>query len=57
MSPEEFAALGVAMSKVRDAALGIHQAAVAEECAVAELEWTPEDAAGSRPAALAAAES
>ena len=37
MAPDEFAALGVAMGKVRDAALGIHQAVV-EECAEAELE-------------------
>jgi DNA-binding MarR family transcriptional regulator len=38
MAPGEFAALGVAMGKVRDAALGIHQAVVAEACAEAELE-------------------
>ena len=38
MTPEEFAALGSAMAKVRDAALGIHQAVVAEACAEAELE-------------------
>jgi DNA-binding MarR family transcriptional regulator len=53
MAPDEFAALGVAMAKVRDAALGIHQAVVAEECAEAELEedldvrrdWSRGDAA------------
>jgi hypothetical protein len=38
MAPGEFVALGVAMGKVRDAALGIHQAVVAEACAEAELE-------------------
>ena len=53
MAPGEFAALGVAMGKVRDAALGIHQAVVAEACAEAELEedldgrrdWSPDEAA------------
>ncbi len=53
MAPGEFAALGVAMGKVRDAALGIHQAVVAEACAEAELEedldgrrdWSPHEAA------------
>ena len=45
MAPGEFAALGVAMGKVRDAALGIHQAVVAEACAEAELE---EDLDGRR---------
>jgi DNA-binding MarR family transcriptional regulator len=52
MAPGEFAALGVAMGKVRDAALGIHQAVVAEACAEAELEedldgrrdWSPDEA-------------
>ena len=38
MGPDEFAALGAAMGKVRDAALGIHEAVVAEACAEAELE-------------------
>jgi DNA-binding MarR family transcriptional regulator len=38
MTPEEFSALGTAMAKVRDAALGIHQAVVAEACAEAEIE-------------------
>ncbi|MEP6648701.1 MAG: MarR family transcriptional regulator [Lapillicoccus sp.] len=38
MTPDEFAALGTAMAKVRDAALGIHEAVVAEECAAADLE-------------------
>ena len=43
MTPEEFAALGTAMAKVRDAALGIHQAVVAEACAEADLEeWSGE---------------
>jgi DNA-binding MarR family transcriptional regulator len=53
MASDEFAALGVAMGKVRDAALGIHQAVVAEGCAEAELEedldmrrdWSRDDAA------------
>jgi DNA-binding MarR family transcriptional regulator len=38
MSPAEFAVLGVAMAKVRDSALGIHQAVVAEACAEEERE-------------------
>ena len=38
MGADEFSALGVAMGKVRDAALGIHQAVVAEACAEAELQ-------------------
>ena len=39
MTPEEFEALGSAMARVRDAAQGLHQAVVAEQCAAAELEW------------------
>jgi DNA-binding MarR family transcriptional regulator len=38
MGADEFAALGTAMGKVRDAALGIHEAVVAEACAEAELQ-------------------
>src|SRR3954451_6662523 len=55
MAPEEFAALGVAMGKVRDAALGIHEAVVAEACAEADLEDELSsqlgELAGSRPEA------
>ena len=36
MSPADFAALGVAMARVRDAALGQHQEYVAADCANAE---------------------
>ena len=45
MGPDEFAALGTAMGKVRDAALGIHEAVVAEACAAAELQEDLEAAA------------
>lgn len=38
MSPAEFEALGSAMARVRDAAFGIHEAAVAEGCAEDERE-------------------
>lgn len=55
MAPEEFAALGVAMAKVRDAALGIHEAVVAEACAEADFEDVLSsrlgELAGSRPGA------
>ena len=55
MAPDEFAALGVAMAKVRDAALGIHEAVVAEACAEADLEDELSsqlgELAGSRPEA------
>jgi hypothetical protein len=47
MGADEFAALGTAMGKVRDAALGIHEAVVAEACAEAELEWAPGEAGES----------
>jgi DNA-binding MarR family transcriptional regulator len=38
MSPEEFEALGSAMARVRDAAMGIHQECIAEQRVEDELE-------------------
>ncbi len=46
MSPAEFLALGSAMARVQDAALGQHQAYVAADCADAER---AADLEGSRP--------
>lgn len=43
MSPAEFAALGSAMGRVRDAALGQHEEFVKAECAEAELEADLDD--------------